>query len=471
VARKSVQQYTVLNIVKKTKIEITGGNTMKFTNQFANCALALAVSLATTQVVWAEEEEKPAEGFVDASTLTLTSRNYYFNRDYRNVPGGGQSFREEWAQGEMLEYKSGYTQGTVGVGVGVDVYGYAGFKLDSGKGRANQTGSIIGLLSAQDSFAPEDSYGEAGVAVKARLSATELKYGDMRTAAPVFATGDAFLLPETATGFLLTSNEIENLTLEAGHFTAFNDYNSSNHDSELAASYGSGKAGGSISFGGATYTAVENLTLMLYAANYEEVWNQYFANINYAIPFNEKQSLTFDGNIYRTNDTGDHLQGEVGNTTYSIKASYVYDIHTISLAHQHVHGDTPFDYIGWDSIWLANSNQFSDFNAPNEKSVSLGYVIDLGEMVAPGLTAEAKYTKGDNIDGTKADPTGGYAGYYGANGHHWERDFDIKYVVQSGCAKDLAIRLRQATHRGNADQGDGAIDEVRLSFTYPWELI
>lgn len=467
---------------------------MIYAKNVSKCALALAIGLAAAQAALAEsnnpsletdvapiddshgdniptatEEEKSPEGFIEGSTLTLTSRNYYFNRDYRNVPSTDQSFREEWAQGEMLEYKSGYTKGTVGVGV--DAFGYAGFKLDSGKGRANQTGSIVGLLPANDQGEPEDSYGEAGAALKLRISATELKYGQMRTAAPVFATGDAFLLPETATGFLATSSEFTNLVLEAGHFTAFNDYNSSNSDSELKPAYGSGKPGNTISFAGTSFTGVDNLTLMVYGSHFEDSWNQYFVNANYGIPLSESQKLVFDLNVYRSLDTGAAYQGAINNTASSLKASYIFDIHTIDLAQQHVHGDTPFDYVGWDSIWLANSNQFSDFNGPGEESTSLAYTIDLAECVTPGLTAMAKYTKGTDIDGTHADPTGGYAGYYGNDGAHWERDFDIKYVVQSGAAKDLAIRLRQATHRGNSDQGDGAIDEVRLSFTYPWELL
>lgn len=444
---------------------------MKYSNPFAKCALVLAIGLLAAQVVLAEtaEDEKPAEGFIEGSTLSLLSRNYYFNRDYRNVPGGDQSFREEWAQGEMLEYKSGYTQGVIGVGV--DVFGYAGFKLDSGKGRSNHTGSIIGLLPTNDDGEPDDNFGEAGAAVKLRMSATELKYGQMRTAAPVFATGDAFLLPETATGFLVTSSDFTDLVLEAGHFTAFNDYNSTNSNAELKPAYGSGKPGSTISFGGASYTVNDNVAVMFYGSHFEDSWNQYFVNANYGIPFSENQKLVFDANVYRTLDTGTAYQGEINNTTYSIKSSYTFGINTLALAYQHVHGDTPFDYVGWDSIWLANSNQFSDFNAPNEKAVSLGYTIDLGEWVASGLTAEAKYTRGDNIDGTQADPTGGYAGYYGNNGKHWERDFDIKYVVQSGSFKDLSMRLRQATHRGNADQGDGAIDEVRFMVEFPYDIL
>lgn len=94
---------------------------MKNLKPFTHCALALAIGLAAAQVVLAqsaspsleadvapvddshgdditvktEEDSKPAEGFIEGSTLSLLSRNYYFNRDYRNVPSTDQSFREE----------------------------------------------------------------------------------------------------------------------------------------------------------------------------------------------------------------------------------------------------------------------------------------------------------------------------------------------------------------------------------------
>ncbi|MCY1560060.1 Porin D [compost metagenome] len=59
----------------------------------------------------------------------------------------------------------------------------------------------------------------------------------------------------------------------------------------------------------------------------------------------------------------------------------------------------------------------------------------------------------------------------GADGKHWERDLEVRYVVQDGPAKDLSFRVRQATHRANTDQGEGNIDEVRLIIEYPLTIL
>jgi len=305
-----------------------------------------------------------------------------------------------------------------------------------------------------------------------RLSSTILAYGEMRTAAPVFATSHSRLLPETATGFHLTSDEIENLSLEAGHFTAYNNRASTNSDDELLLNYGGNEIGKTIDFAGGYFKGVENLTLGLYASEFEDTWRQYYGNVNYNIPFSDVQSLNFDFNIYRTSDTGDELQGEISNTTWSLAGAYAVGAHTFTLAHQRVHGDTPFDYVGGDSIFLANSVQYSDFNAPEEKSYQARYDINLGEYGVPGLVLTARYITGEDIDGTKMDPTSGYAYIgYGEDGKHWERDLQAKYTVQDGAAKDLSVTVRHAVHRANTDQAEGDLDEVRVIVDYPLEIL
>lgn len=59
------------------------------------------------------------------------------------------------------------------------------------------------------------------------------------------------------------------------------------------------------------------------------------------------------------------------------------------------------------------------------------------------------------------------------NGKEWERDVDVKYVLQSGPAKDLSLRVRQATYR-SADgvyYGSSSIDELRLIVEYPLSIL
>ncbi len=51
----------------------------------------------------------------------------------------------------------------------------------------------------------------------------------------------------------------------------------------------------------------------------------------------------------------------------------------------------------------------------------------------------------------------------------WEHDIEAKYVVQTGAAKDLSLRVRQATTRATAFESD--LDEVRLIVEYPLSIL
>ncbi|MNE49554.1 Porin D precursor [compost metagenome] len=51
----------------------------------------------------------------------------------------------------------------------------------------------------------------------------------------------------------------------------------------------------------------------------------------------------------------------------------------------------------------------------------------------------------------------------------WERDIEVKYVVQSGALKDMSWRVRQMNTRATAFESD--LDEVRLIVEYPLSLM
>ena len=86
---------------------------------------------------WAEDA-----GFFEDAKTDLLLRNYYFNRDFRD-PGAAKSQVEEWAQGFILKFNSGYTPGTVGFGL--DGIAMFGVKLDS-----SRVASGSELLPVQD---------------------------------------------------------------------------------------------------------------------------------------------------------------------------------------------------------------------------------------------------------------------------------------------------------------------------------
>lgn len=433
-------------------------------------ALALAVTAGTTQLAFASAQDE-SKGFVEDSKLSVLNKNYTFYRNFLNNPGG-QNYRNETAHGVMADYQSGYTQGTVGFGV--DAHGMLGIKLNSGNG-TNGTG----LMPTGSDGRSQDDYSYAGGAVKARISNTELKYGNLMPANPVFAVGTARLFPGSAEGFQVLSSEIEGLNLEAGHFTSIRDGSAStNRDGRITLSYDFGGIvdAKNVDYLGGSYALSDNFSVTLYGSEFEDVWRQYYGNANYNIPLSDTQALSFDFNIYRTTDKGQSLAGDIDNTTWSLAAAYSIGAHKFTLAHQRVNGDEPFDYLSMDgansgdSIFLANSVQYSDFNAPNERSWQARYDLNMAEFGVPGLSFMARYITGDDIDGTKMDPNGVYAGNFGGDDEkHWERDLEAKYVVQEGSAKDLSFRVRQATHRATGFDSD--LDEVRVIIEYPLSIL
>lgn len=301
--------------------------------------------------------------------------------------------------------------------------------------------------------------------------------------APVFAVGGSRILPQTASGFQLQSSEIKDLDLEAGHFYSATSQDRNSREGGLYATY-AGVEANTIDYFGGKYSITDNLTTSLYGAKLEDIWNQYYANVNLTTPFGGDTSLNTDFNIYRTTDTGDAKAGDISNTAFSLATALSFlKAHTITLAFQKVNGDTPFDYIGvgknnrgGDSIFLANSIQYSDFNAPGEKSAQIRYDLKMAEYGVPGLSFMTRYVKGWDIDGTGLSANSQYRNsdgdpLYGSDGKHNETDFEAKYVVQSGPAKDLSFRIRQAWHFANADEGEGDIKEFRLIVDYPLSIL
>ncbi|RMN06894.1 Porin D [Pseudomonas syringae pv. coriandricola] len=433
-------------------------------------AIALAVTAASAQLATAApfvSDQADAKGFVEGSTFDLKLRNYYYNRDKKD----GAVDDRDWTQGIWANFSSGYTQGTVGVGV--EAFGYGGVKL-WGPDKYSGSGNLVTDSSGDN----ENTQGKLGGAVKFRVSKTELKVGDMQPTSPVFAVGGSRLLPQTASGLSLQSSEITGLDVEAGHFYSGTSQDDTSHSGGIFATY-AGVEAKTADFAGGKYAINDSLGVAFYAAKLEDIWDQYYGNVNYALPLGNDQSLAFDANIYRTVDEGSAKAGSISNTAFSGSAAYSFlAAHTVTLAFQKINGDTPFDYIGigdnnrgGDSIFLNNSIQYSDFNGPGEKSWQVRYDLNMTPYGIPGLSFMTRYIKGTDIDGTNTPVNSAYAGLYGADGEHHETNLEAKYVVQNGPAKDLSFRARQAWHRANADEGEGDVNEFRLIVDYPISIL
>mgnify|MGYP003465806563 FL=1 len=430
---------------------------------------ACTLMLFSLPLMAADDVARP-QGFVDGSSLKLINRNFYFNRDFRSRGDGvfnprQQSYREEWAQGFQAFFSSGYTQGTVGIGV--DAHALLGLKLDSGGGTSGTN-----LLPLDSQRRAEDDFSAGGGALKLRAFDTELKVGDLFPVTPVFQRGDGRLLPQSFRGVSLQNASIDGLTLQGGHLHAARNKASSNHDDEITTEYG-GTRLRSASYLGGDYSFADGTSLSVYQARFEDVWNQTYINLARTFSFDDGQSLALGANLYRSRDQGSAQAGEIHTNSWSSYARLRAGAHSMMLAYQRIDGDQPFDYLGdGDSIYLANSVLYSDFNSPNERSWQLRYDFDLAAFGLPGLSFMTRYLRGSGIDNTKVDPNGAYAYYatLGDGGKHWERDVQLQYVIQSGPAKNLSFTVQQTIHRANSAQADGDVDQVRIITNYPLDL-
>jgi imipenem/basic amino acid-specific outer membrane pore len=101
--------------------------------------------------------------------------------------------------------------------------------------------------------------------------------------------------------------------------------------------------------------------------------------------------------------------------------------------------------------------QYSDFNARDEASWQARYDFNFATLGAPGLSFMVRYIRGTDIKTAETD-----------NGHEWERNEALKYVFQSGVAKNLGVQIRHATNRSTAL--DSNLDETRLIVDYPFSV-
>ncbi|WP_064117008.1 OprD family porin [Pseudomonas fluorescens] len=422
--------------------------------------------LSATQAMANDQAE--SKGFVEDSSLKVLLRNAYINRDYKD----GRPDKAEWGQAAIGTFSSGFTQGTVGVGV--DAFGLYALRLDGGEGRTGAQG--IDFFKQAD-HAPGGSdkaandLSKGGAAVKFRISNTVLTYGDQMPALPVLNYDNSRLLPESYTGTLITSKEIKGLELNAGHFTAESRKSAEGRDS-----------GGlkSINVLGGSYQFTENFKGALYASDVEDVLKKQYVNANYVLPFNKDQSLTLDFNGYRTKLDSSYVRentvpGESivtgrDNKIWSLAATFATGPHSFTVAHQRSTGDSNLGYAyggyqkeqsrvgdGGNTIYLANS-YWSDFNAEDERSWQLGYGLDFGAFGVPGLSYNFAYVRGDNI--TTSTSEGGT-----------EREIfnQFKYVVQSGPAKDLSVKLRSSILRVSQKSSEYNVsgNELRVFVDYP----
>ncbi|QQE90648.1 OprD family porin [Azotobacter chroococcum] len=409
-------------------------------------ALACALLLAGTGAQAA---------FVDDAKGTLTLRNFYIHRNFVD-DGATRSKAEEWTQSFILDLKSGYTEGPVGFGV--DVLGLYSLKLDGGKG----TGGTQLLPLGRDGD-PADHFGRIAVSGKMKYSETELRVGEWFLVLPILRADDGRSLPQTFQGSMLTSKEIKNLTLYAGHITG----NSPRDDGSMedmtlngTSPYTSDRTSDDFDFGGAEYSFNDKRTTVgAWYARLKDIYKQRYFQVLHTQPLGKEWTLGANLGYFDGEEDGEALEGHLDNKLLSGMFSLRYNAHTFYLGLQRVSGDNKWLRVnGTSGGTLANDSYNGSFDNARERSWQARYDYDFASLGMPGLTLMTRYIKGTNVHTGNID-----------DGEEWNRETQLSYVVQSGPAKDLTLRWRNSTIR--RDWGaNNKYDEQRIIVQYPLSL-
>lgn len=438
-------------------------------------AQAHADEFIATQLTPGASQQSQTKGFIEEQALSGTTRNWYANELKRrndrfsyldNGVRESTPRRINWVQGTIVDYTSGFTQGTVGFSTQVAVYN--AMALD--RNVKDIAGPNNRTLTHSNGDAI-DQWSKLGLAnLSARISNTTLTVGRQNFSSPSIDVIGNRALPSSFQGLALHSKEFNNLSFDAGSFDRVSP-RTEQSISKLRSEYGAlGVETDRASVAGLNYQPFKSLKTTLFATHVEDFWNQYYFGATHEWGDNAVLGVNTDLNYYKTLDTGKKALGEINNDAYSLALGLTHQAHTVSLSYQQIIGDEYFDYLHeTNGIHLANS-LFSDFNGPNEKSLQLAYSINMAQYGIPGLKFNAYHARGWGIDGT--DYKGTAYNVRNMDGEtHSEYSVGTSYAVQSGPLKATSIRATYTTHRASKNQSDGNINEFRLVTTIPFNIL
>ncbi|MBD7975692.1 OprD family outer membrane porin [Serpens gallinarum] len=399
-------------------------------------AVAVAVAVSALGL-----SQFAAADFVKDSKLSLDLRNYYFNQETDGGAEGGQ-----WGQAFMLNYKSGFTEGAVGVGV--DLFGAAAYKLaDHGD---QQAGMLFERYSADESA---ERLNKAGATLKARAGKTTAYAGALRPNTPVLVANDARMLPQLFEGVMVTNQDVAGLTLTAAHITK-----ASMRDEDVWTD-ATDEFGGEFSLAGVDYKIVDGLTAQYYFGQLHNTYKQHFAGLKYAANLGVGK-LGADLRYFDTSEDGDGLgraNPRNDNQLWSALVNYSVAGHTFGLGYQDLSGDTGFGQMSNTNYTMSERMIGAGLmTRPDETVMLASYGFDFGTVGIKGLSATVIHQKGDYDLGAAKDRS------------EKETDVIIGYVVPEGQLKGLGVRLMHGMYSGD-DNAD--IDQTRFIVNYSIPLM
>ncbi|MGI4839799.1 MAG: OprD family outer membrane porin [Janthinobacterium lividum] len=445
-------------------------------------------SLALAIAVGALAQQASAAGFLEDSHASVSSRTFFFQNDNREALPGSGADQRELATILRADFISGYTQGTVGFGL--DLVGFQAFYLGGDNKHTANNNFFPGKAGDAD-----DAFSGAAGNAKIKISKTEIKLGNaLAPNLPILVANDGRVAPQLFQGGMITSKDIDSLTLTAGQLEQQRGRASSNYTGmSVNGSATNNRDSNKFLFAGGDWKATKDLTLQYYYANLEDYYKQNFLGLLHVLPLGQDQSFKTDLRFFNTTSDGknkDHDvgyqfrgnggyygDGEIDSKVGIAMFTYTLGGHSLMLGHQRISDSGGFVYMnsgsmtegtgattgnGGVSFYSFTDSLISGFNKAGENTTFGQYSYDFARLGVPGLKASAAY-----LSGKDARPQASGTG----DGSEHETDLRVDYVVQSGLLKGFGTTLRQGIYNSNEKAGTSQKqNQTRLIFNYTYNF-
>ena len=330
--------------------------------------------------------------FIDDRQVQLKFKNFYLDRQYADLP---QNNWGSWSQGVTLDAKSGYQDIGAGIQVGADLLVQHAVKLN---GRDQNADWVL----AHDGEKSRDHFGKVGATLKAKVSQTELKVGEILPVSPVLVFDPSRQLLTTYSGAWLESKDVKNTKLTLAYIDGINArYDNQFQDLSLFPNNNptTAKAADGMYIAGVDHQFSPEIGGSYWYADVRDLYQQHYVGASYKAKLSEKVKLDSYVRYFDNSESGDKLYGTIDNQAISASAKVNYAAHTLGLGYQQMFGENAFPTLaGWvPQPYLVNWG-VATFTNKNEKSWGVTYGYDFSELGAQGLNATAIYFMGSNAE-------------------------------------------------------------------------
>jgi hypothetical protein len=337
---------------------------------------------------------------------------------YKNTDTLTGTEQEAWALGGLAGIRTPWVADLLQFAV----VGYTSQRL---YGPAGKGGTLI-LTQSQDSIT---AIGEAWAAL--RVAGQTITAYRQLIDRPFINAQDTREIPSTFEAYTLTGSSGA-LFYTGGYMTKMKTRAS---DSFVWASQVAGGKGSpeGVIYAGATYALANAGYIKVDEVYSAEVFNTFYIEGRYAIPFDDKMRMTLGAQYYPQKSVGDAQIGSFSTWGYGLNAGLSYGPVSGQLYYtqtgtgfttQNPYGDSP-SYLFLQQI---------TFNTAGEKAWGIKGLVDFATLGAPGLTAYVFYASGkDRINSSNGAPLP----------DHWETDVRADYAFAKGTwAEGLVATFR-----------------------------